>query len=621
MLSPDTFFLAVDRFLAGMLLGVVVYLLRKFIDRWKDSIVETIALILVICLLAMGSLPQAESMYAFGLALSQRLQFLFWMLPAILGIRIFERLRMHESLGIIDLFRLTAIIALAVFGATSLPATTNPLNVAVVLLIYLIGEQACTSQMPARFVSLAFSIGFVLSAITASMFKTSILEIFQIGPTRFSAYTEGTLTLCAAVLPIAMTPLLLDWIANRSTILHKISHRFAAWRFTISNPRDHIGGSISSILWRFEAQVCYLNHGSFGAVPERVRDEQLAMQIRCMDQPMQFLAREQEKAWRNARFQLAAFVGSPEKNLAFCDNATSGMNEIANSFPLASGDEVLLNNHEYGAVQRIWARTCMDARASLKVARLPLESQSQDEICNAILDACTSHTKLVVLSHITSPTAIRLPVESLCQELRARKIATCIDGPHAILQENLRLHQLDCDFYTASCHKWLCAPIGSGFVYAKPEWHERLRPTRLSWGRLPPNQPEAWSDEWIWTGTRDYSPYLAVANAIRFQERFGRERLDERNHALACYARDRLLTLPNTQPVTPEGREWFGWMVGVWLPDGDHSTLQSRLQTKYKIETPIVNFEDRYLIRVSCPLYIDTRDIDFLIYALAKELE
>lgn len=620
MLISESFFLTADRFLAGMILGVVVYMLRQCIDRWKDSILEITTLILTICILAVSCLPQADSLYAFGLALSQRLQFLFWILPLILGIRAYEKIKQREVLGIVDLFRMTSIIALAVFGATSLPATTNPLNVVVVMLIYLVGEQACSSKTPARFVSLAFSIGFVLSAITVSIFKTSILELFQMGQTRFSARTEGALTLCAIVLPIAVTPVLLDWLAKRWALLHRMAHRFAAWRFGISNPQDNIRGSISSILWRFENATCYLNHGSFGAVPQRVRDEQAAMQNRCSDQPMKFLAREQEKAWRNARFQLATFVGSPEENLAFCENATSGMNEVANSFPLSAGEEVLLNNHEYGAVRRIWERKCKAAGARLKSVDLPIDSQSHQEICSSILEACTANTRLVVLSHITSPTAIRLPVESICQGLKSRGIASCIDGPHAILQEKLRLHQLDCDFYTASCHKWLCAPIGSGFVYAKPSWQKQFNPTRLSWGRLPPNQPESWSEEMIWTGTRDYTPYFAVANAIRFFESFGRERIDERNHSLACYARQKLLAIRGTQPVTPESREWFGWMVGVWLPEGDHSTLQKRLQANYKIEIPIVNFEDRYLIRVSCPLYIDSRDIDFLVYALSKEL-
>ena len=620
MPSPDLFSITVDRLLAGMILGLVVYVLRNLIDRWKDAIVETLAIIFVICLLAISCLPQSDSSYGFGLALSQKLQFLFWLLPMLFGLRIVERLRKHESLEIVDLFRLTSVIALAVFGATSLPATTHPFNVIAVLLIYLIGEQACTSDTPARFVSLAFSIGFLLSAITASLFKTSMLEIITLGQTSFAAHSEGTISLCAIVFPIAITPVALSWLLRSWSPLHGLAHQFASWRFNIANPEKQTRGGISSILWKFENVGCYLNHGSFGAVPLKIRDAQSVLRQKCMNQPMQFLVRDFEQRWLDARFQLATFVGTQEQNLAFCDNATVGMNEVANSFPLQPGDEVVLNNHEYGAVFRIWQRRCAETGAKIVKVDLPIASQSQDEILSHLIRACNSNTRIVVVSHITSPTAIRLPVEALCKELESSEIATCVDGPHAILQEPLRLHQLKCDFYTASCHKWLCAPIGSGFFYAHPKWHEALRPTRLSWGRLPPNEPQAWSQEMIWTGTRDYSPFLTVPNAIKFFQDFGIEQLDKRNHALARYAREQILTIPGTHPVTPESRDWFGWMVGVWLPDGDHSTLQSRLQKNYKIEIPVNHFEDRYLIRASCPLYIDSRDIDYLVHALRQEI-
>jgi isopenicillin-N epimerase len=191
------------------------------------------------------------------------------------------------------------------------------------------------------------------------------------------------------------------------------------------------------------------------------------------------------------------------------------------------------------------------------------------------------------------------------------------------LQETFKLYNLQCDFYTASCHKWLCAPIGSGFVYVDPRWQSQFQPARLSWGRLNPAKPEKWSDELLWTGTRDYSAYLTVPRAIEFFAKFDREKLDARNHELACYARRRLSELPGAEPVTPAGREWFGWMVGVWLPPDYHAYagLQQRLWERYKIEVPIVNFSGRYLVRVSCHLYISTHDVDTLVRCLQQELQ
>jgi len=145
----------------------------------------------------------------------------------------------------------------------------------------------------------------------------------------------------------------------------------------------------------------------------------------------------------------------------------------------------------------------------------------------------------------------------------------------------------------------------------------------LSWGRLNPAKPEKWSDELLWTGTRDYSAYLTVPRAIEFFAKFDREKLDARNYALACYARRRLSELPGAEPVTPEGREWFGWMVGVWLPSNYNQcqTLQQRLWERYRIEVPIVHFAGRYLVRVSCHLYVSTHDIDTLVRCLQQELQ
>jgi isopenicillin-N epimerase len=296
------------------------------------------------------------------------------------------------------------------------------------------------------------------------------------------------------------------------------------------------------------------------------------------------------------------------------------MNDVAHSFPLSADDEVLINDHEYGAVQRIWRRKCQQVGARLVTVQLPLSATLPDQITKTILEAVTARTKLVIVSHITSPTAIILPVQQLCAQLKQRGVPICIDGPHALLQQPFKLHTLECDFYTASCHKWLCAPLGSGFVYVAPPWQAKFAASRLSWGRLQPAQPQSWSDEMLWTGTRDYSAYLCVPKAIDFFQQLDWHWIDQRNHALACYAREQISRMPGAEAVTPEGREWFGWMVAVWLPEGDHSTLQRRLWERYRIEVPIVHFANRWLVRMSCHLYNTSADIDRLQQALKREL-
>jgi isopenicillin-N epimerase len=413
---------------------------------------------------------------------------------------------------------------------------------------------------------------------------------------------------------------LFHWIINSTSLFFRLGPRVESLRLRWVRPQDAINHRTLFRIWNFRHGVCYLNHGSFGAVPPRIERVQRAWQKQCMAEPMDVLARQTEPAWQRSRDRLAHWLGSPPECLALSENATEAMNEIASWFPLQPGDEVLLTDHEYGAVKRIWERRAAKSSALARYATLPMPFDDPHKIADAILAACTERTRIVVFSHITSPTAVILPVAEICTRLRERSIASCIDGPHALLQERVQLEELGCDFYTASCHKWLCAPLGSGLVYVHARWSEQIEPLRLSWGRLPPAQPTHWTDELTWIGTRDYSPYMAIPAAIDFFKRFDGPRLDQRNYALACYARRMLSELLRTAAVTPESRQWMGWMAAVWLPQGDHSTLQQRLWERYGIEVPIVHFADRYLVRVSCHLYNTTRDIDRLARALQREL-
>src|SRR5262245_24834594 len=252
-------------------------------------------------------------------------------------------------------------------------------------------------------------------------------------------------------------------------------------------------------------------------------------------------------------------------NLIFVENATVGMNIVADSFPLAAGDEVLLTDHEYGAVQRICRRACERAGAGVRIVELPLPFRSATEAADAIFAAANDRTRLIVVSHISSPTAVILPVAEICRRARERGIAVAIDGPHAVAQVPLNIHQLGCDFYAASCHKWLSAPFGSGFLYVAPKQQAPVRPPVLSWGRLPPANTTSWSDEFVWSGTRNPAAYLAVPAAIDFLEEVGLEAFRARTHALAQYARHQICQLTQLEPIVPDNPAWYGSMAHVPL--------------------------------------------------------
>jgi isopenicillin-N epimerase len=331
--------------------------------------------------------------------------------------------------------------------------------------------------------------------------------------------------------------------------------------------------------------------------------------------------RQYEPAWFAARERLAEFTGSDPRDLVFVENATAAMNVVAASVGLSAQDQVLLTDHEYGAVQRIWQRATAAAGASSpRIAKLPERIEAVDQVVDAIFAEANPRTRLLVVSHITSPTAITLPVESIVREAHHRGMLVCVDGPHAPAQARMELAGLGCDFYCASLHKWLSAPFGSGFFYVRPEHQSRIVPPQLSWGRLLPNRPSAWSDEFIWSGTRDPSAWLAVPAAIDFLRQTGEETFRQHGFELATYARTRLAALTGLTPIVPDDPQWYTCMAHAPLPPGDAACLQRDLWQRWAIEVPIVTWNDRRWIRVSCHLYNRRADIDRLIDALTTLL-
>jgi isopenicillin-N epimerase len=382
---------------------------------------------------------------------------------------------------------------------------------------------------------------------------------------------------------------------------------------------DHDEAAYWRSQWDLAPGVSYLNHGSFGPPPRPVQMARRAWQEQLDAQPMDFFVRRFEPAWFQARRRLAGLIGADEGNLVFAENATAAMNVLANSLRLQPDDEVLLTDHEYGAVQRIWRHAVESvAGASLGVAKLPLPIESSEQVVEAIFAAATGRTRLLVVSHITSATAVTLPVEPVVAEAKRRGILVCIDGPHAIAQLPLELERLGCDFYCASCHKWLSASFGSGFLYVAPQHHAAIRTPQLSWGRLPPAPLDVWSDEFLWTGTRDPSAYLAVPAAIDFLEQVGLERFRRHTHALARYARQQLVELTSLTPIVSDSPDWYGCMAHVPLPPGDARALQQQLWAEYGIEVPIISWGERRWIRVSCHLYNTCREIDRLVDAVRR---
>jgi isopenicillin-N epimerase len=372
--------------------------------------------------------------------------------------------------------------------------------------------------------------------------------------------------------------------------------------------------------WLFPPEVTFLNHGSFGPAPRPVLEARQKWLDVVQSNPMDFFVRKYGEHLEVVRQRLGTFVGAPPADLAFVANATVGTNTVATSVHLQPGDEVLLNDHEYGAVLRIWQRACERAGATLVVQPIPVPVESPEQIVDALVSGMTARTKLVVFSHITSATAMVFPAEALCREARRRGIAVCIDGPHAIAMRPLNIAALDCDYYLASCHKWLAAPIGSGFMYVHPRAQEMLQPAVLSWGHLPDDSGLRWNYELEWFGTHDPAATLAIPAAMDFLDTIGLDAFRDYTHTLARYAREKLSELPGIAPLTADSLDSYGSMVALQIPDGEARPLQTLLWQRYQIETFVLNWNNRRLLRVCCHVYTSKEDIVRLSHALQEVL-
>lgn len=373
--------------------------------------------------------------------------------------------------------------------------------------------------------------------------------------------------------------------------------------------------------WTIPSDVTYLNHGSFGPSPRTVQAERQAWSERIERNPVDFFVRQLGSEIDRVTEHLAAFVGTKADNLVLVDNATTGMNVVAASVSLSPGDEVLLNDHEYGAVMRIWEHACRRAGARCIMQKLAVPFASSEELIDALFAGMTERTRILVVSHVTSPTATILPVAEICRRARDRGVPVCIDGPHAVAMVPLAIDRLDCDFYTASCHKWLSAPFGAGLLYVHPRMQSQVRPAVMSWGRLLDERQPVWRDEFHWVGTRDVSAWLSIPTAIDFMQGIGLDAFRQRTHRLTQYARGRLEEVTGPPALAPDSADWYGSMISLPVDVDDAVAVQNALWRRHQIEVPVMQWNGRRLLRISCHAYTQSSDIDRLVDCLPPLLK
>ena len=338
---------------------------------------------------------------------------------------------------------------------------------------------------------------------------------------------------------------------------------------SISVPRDFPS------LWSLDPAVTYLNHGSFGACPTAVLAVQSALRLEMEREPGDFLDVSLKGRLDVARDALSAYIGADSGDLAFVGNATTGVNAVLRSLPFEPGDELLTTTHTYAACRNAIDYVAARSGAHVVVATLPFPVRGDEEVIAAVLACASPRTRLAVLDHVTSSTALVLPVARLIAELRYRGIETLVDGAHAPGMVPLALSELGAAYYTGNAHKWLCAPKGAAFLHVRRDRQAGLHPSVISHGYT-----HGFHAEFDWTGTCDPTPWLCIPEAIRFMGGLlpgGWPEVMARNRALALQARDILCATLGLDAPAPSGM--IGSMASIPLPAAAPGSLAARLNS------------------------------------------
>ena len=370
-------------------------------------------------------------------------------------------------------------------------------------------------------------------------------------------------------------------------------------------------------IFMLDPQVHFLNHGSFGATPRPVFNTYQEWQRRLERQPVLFLGREIDRHLLTARTALAEFLRVDPLDLVLIPNATHGANIVARSLPLQPGDEVLTSDHEYGACIYAWEFACRQRGARLVKQPLTFPFSSSTSMADEFWQAVNLNTRAIFLSHITSPTALRLPVEEICARARQAGILTVVDAAHAPGQIPLDLTEIGADFTFGNCHKWMLAPKGAAFLHTRREAQPFIQPLIVSWGAGATPETTTGSrfvDLLQWTGTHDPAACLSVPAALEFMRDNDWPAVRAQCRHLLEEALQQMTELTGLPPAVPIDSAFYTQMAVAPLPaDTDLVKLKARLYDEFQVEIPMIAWNDRKFARISIQAYNTPQDVEALI--------
>lgn len=376
-------------------------------------------------------------------------------------------------------------------------------------------------------------------------------------------------------------------------------------------------------LFLLDPDIVFLNHGSFGACPATVFEKYQAWQRKLEWQPAAFLdpVRGYAKWMLDSRKALGAEIGAHADDLVGVTNATNGLNVVAQSLPLQEGDEILTTDHEYAALDKTWDFVCHRTGAKIVRAQISLPLVDAAEFTQTIIDKMTTKTKILFLSHITSPTALVFPLEEIVAEAGRRGIWTVVDGAHSPAHIALDLDGLGADFYSGNCHKWLMSPKGAAFLHVRHDHQAMINPSIISHGWDPdrtkpgPFGGTAFIDSMEMQGTRDPAAWLTVPVAIEFHHAHAMPEVRKRCQLIAWETAQRVVHLTGLPPLS-SAEFTAPQMVAMPVPRCDPEWLKQELLDRYNIEIPVFDWQGRTIVRLSVQCYNTQVEMDTLVDAL-----
>jgi isopenicillin-N epimerase len=363
--------------------------------------------------------------------------------------------------------------------------------------------------------------------------------------------------------------------------------------------------------------INYLNHGSFGACPIDVFDDYQKWQRLLEEEPLQFITKSGMVYLESSKQALADFINCDKDDLVYVTNPSTAMNTVIKSLNLNEGDEVLTTNLEYGAIDRTWNYYCERAGATYVQQKINLPLTSKEDFLSDFWSGLTSKTKVVFLSHITSSTALRFPVEEVCKKAKELGLLMIVDGAHAPAHIPLDLTTLNADIYTGACHKWMLSPKGSSFLYINKKFQNDFDPLIISWGYQAEFPSESqFQDYHQYQGTRDFSAFLTTPACLQFMKENNWEIHKKTCRELLQHYYPIVANELNSAPICPVTEEFLGQICSIPIKTSNPIKLKELLYDKYKIEIPVMTHGEAVYLRISFQPYNGASEIENLMDAI-----